>query len=235
MAAPIPGFIIEAFVQPGTRVGAGELLYKLESKEHHALGTEGEGGIVPIRATRGGVVLDVQQQAGSYVTEGSTLCTIADARSLVFAINVPYEQRRYVRKGNICSLLLPDDTRLKATIQSPLATMDVASQSEQVIARARAPFLPEGLNVKALFTVSCSVDRSGMILQKSAVQSDDTMTTFWVMALKNDSTAVKVPVTVVRSNATEVEIASGSVTPQDRIVLTGGYGLENGARVIISK
>lgn len=176
VGAPIPAFITEALVQPGSRVKAGETLYRIESKEQHALGN-GSHTVIPIKAERDGIVLDVQQQAGSYVTEGTVLCTVAEIESLVFEIHVPYEQQRYAHRGSKCRLELPDGTRLAATVQAPLATMNTVSQSEQVIARAKAPFLPEGMNVKAVFSESGS-SSEGMILPKSAVQSDETLTKY---------------------------------------------------------
>lgn len=233
VGAPIPAFITEALVQPGSRVKAGETLYRVESKEQHALGN-GSYAVIPIKAERDGIVLDVQQQAGSYVTEGTVLCTVAEIESLVFEIHVPYEQQRYAHRGSKCRLELPDGTRLAATVQAPLATMNTASQSERVIARAKAPFLPEGMNVKAVFSESDS-SSEGMILPKSAVQSDETLTKYWVMKLADDSTAVRVPVAIGNSDASEIEIESDALSPQDRIILTGGYGLEEGARVVVMK
>ena len=234
VGAPIPAFITEVLVQPGSRVKAGETLYRIESKEQHALGN-GNHAVIPIKAERDGIVLDVQQQAGSYVTEGAVLCSVAEAGSLVFEINVPYEQRRYAHSGSRCMLELPDGTRLTATILAPLATMNIVSQSERVIARTEAPFLPEGMNVKAVFTESGTASDKGMILPKSAVQSDETLTEHWVMKLANDSTAVKVPVEVGNSNVSEIEIRSDVLSPQDHIILTGGYGLEEGAKVVVTK
>ena len=233
VGAPIPAFITEALVQPGSRVKAGETLYRIESKEQHALGN-GSHAVIPIKAERDGIVLDVQQQAGSYVTEGTVLCTVAEIESLVFEIHVPYEQQRYAHRGSKYRLELPDGTRLAATVQAPLATMNTASQSERVIARAKAPFLPEGMHVKAVFSESDS-SSEGMILPKSAVQSDETLTEYWVMKLADDSTAVRVPVAIGNSNASEIEIESDALSPQDRIILTGGYGLEEGARVVVTK
>ena len=234
VGAPIPAFITEALVQPGSRVKAGETLYRIESKEQHALGN-GSHAVIPIKAERDGIVLDVQQQAGSYVTEGTVLCTFAEIESLVFEIHVPYEQQRYAHRGSKCRLELPDGTRLAATVHAPLATMNTVSQSERVIARAKTPFLPEGMNVKAVFTESGSFSDKGMILPKSAVQSDETLTEHWVMKLVDDSTAVRVPIEVGNSNASEIEIKSTALSPQDRIILTGGYGLEDGAKVVVTK
>ena len=234
VSAPIPAFITEVLVQPGSRVKAGDILYRVESKEQHALGNSNHA-VIPIKAERDGIVLDVQQQSGSYVTEGTVLCSVAESGSLVFEINVPYEQQRYAHGGSKCMLELPDGTRLTATVHTPLATMNTISQSERVIARAKVPFLPEGMNVKAVFTENDPSSDKGMILPKSAVQSDETLTEHWVMKLTNDSTAVKVPVEIGNSNTSEIEIKSDALSPQDRIILTGGYGLEDGAKVVVAK
>lgn len=233
VGAPIPAFITEALVRPGSRVKAGETLYRIESKEQHALGN-GSHAVIPIKAERDGIVLDVQQQAGSYVTEGTVLCSVAEIESLVFEIHVPYEQQRYAHSGSKCMLELPDGTRLAATVHTSLATMNTVSQSERVIARAKAPFLPEGMNVKAVFSVSDSSSER-MILPKSTVQSNETLTEYWVMKLADDSTAVRVPVAIGNSNASEIEIESDALSPQDCIILTGGYGLEDGAKVVVTK
>lgn len=234
VSAPIAAFIITSNVEQGTRVRAGQLLYKLESKEQHALNS-GNGNIIPIRASRSGIVLDVQQLAGGYVTEGTVLCTIADAGSLVFKINVPYEQKRYVKQGGRCTLELPDGTPLSASIASALATMETTSQSEQVIARASSPFLPEGMNVKAIFKASGQHADRHLIVSREAVQSDETLTSHWVMVIDKDNTVRKVPIEVGNSNATETEILSGNLNVKDRIVRDGGYGLEEGSKVVVTK
>ena len=231
VSAPIPAFVTEVSVQPGTRVKSGQVLYRMESKEQHVLGN---GSHTSIEAGCNGIVLDVQQQTGSYVAEGATLCTIAETGSLVFEINVPYEQQRYAYNGSRCTLELPDGTRLPATVHAPLATMNTVSQSERVIARAKTPFLPEGMNVKAVFTSGHSTENT-LVLPKSAVQSDEMLTEYWVMKLSGDSTAVRVPVEVGNSNASEMEIKSDALSPQDHIILTGGYGLEDGAKITINK
>lgn len=234
VGAPIPAFITEVLVQPGSRVKAGDVLCRIESKEQHALGN-GHRTVIPIKAERDGIVLDVQQQAGSYVTEGTVLCSVAEAGSLVFEVNVPYEQQRYAHSGSRCILELPDGTRLTATVHAPLATMNAVSQSERVIARAKTPFLPEGMNVKAVFIASGRSTEKTLVLPKSVVQSNEMLTEHWVMKLSADSTAIRVPVTIGNSNASEIEIQSSALSPEDHILLTGGYGLEEGAKVVVTK
>ena len=88
----VSAFITACYVQPGTAVGRGQTLYRLESKERQALGNDILGkdmGIVLVKAGASGIVTDVQQQTGGYVTEGATLCSIANTGSMVFEVEVP--------------------------------------------------------------------------------------------------------------------------------------------------
>lgn len=233
VSAPVSGFIEKLAVEVGMRVEAGQLLYVLESKERHAVGGDGEGGLIRIDAMSDGIVLDVQQ-TGNYVAEGTVLCTIAESSSLVFEINVPYERRKEVRDGGGCVMELPDGTRLAAAVRLPLASMDEFSQSERVTALVSTSlFLPEGLHVKAMFSVTAGSGRS-LILPESAVQSDENLALHWVMKMASDSTAVKVPVEVAGRNSTEIEVVSDGLSPDDAVILTGGYGLEDGAKVIVA-
>ena len=107
-----------------------------------------------------------------------------------------------------------------------LATMNTVSQTAKVIAKADAPFLPEGMNIKATFT---SADAT--VLPRNAVQSDEYMSEHWIMKLAEDSTAVKVPVKTGYSNADSIEIIYPPLSARDPIISIGGYGLENGAKV----
>lgn len=237
VSAPIAGFIVRGSITPGTKVGGGQPLFTIETKEHRAL--QGVDDIMPagyttVRTGVGGVVTEVTQQPGSYVTEGAPLCTIAETGSLVFELNVPPEQTRYFRTGRRCMVQLPDGTNLQAVIGSPLATMNAESQVQQLVAYARTKFLPEGMNVRV--TVNAGTpDTRQMLLPKAAVQSDDYLRHFWVMKLANDSTAVKVPVSVGNSNDRYIEVSSPALSTTDRIILTGGYALEDNARVTIVK
>lgn len=231
VSAPVPSYVSEIYVRTGKRVKLGELLYRLESKEQHALGYSSPP--IEIRAAHHGIVIDVQAQMGSYVAEATPLCMLAETGSLAFEINVPYEQRACARPGSHCALELPDGTFLPATVQAPLAIMDGVSQTEKVIATAAgAPFLPEGMNVKAVFT-SRSTSETVMLLPKAAVQSDETLTSHWVMRLADDSTAVSVPVETGNSTADSIEVW-GPLTPADRIILTGGYALSDSSKIVIS-
>ncbi len=238
ITTPIPAFISDVNVQPGCMIRKGETLYTLETKEHHALSNETAPSTienVPVKAGTDGIVTAVMQQKGSYVAEGTILCSLVVPSSLVFMLNVPYEQQEYASPGKKCILVLPDETRLTATIQTPLVTMNTTSQAQQVIARAKSPFLPEGMSVKVLITTNNTNKKEEMILPKNAIQSNEMLTEHWVMKLANDSTAVKVPIQTGNCNADSIEVISPSLSSADRIIQTGGYGLEDNSRVVITK
>ena len=245
----VPSFVDKALVTPGSRVTAGEEIFIMQSRESRALGTDTR---IPVKAAMNGIVLEVRQQTGDYVADGAVLCTMAELSSLVFEINVPAEQAVAIGKKSSCVIELPDGMRLRARILSSLVQMNTESQSVKLIAKATAlfkeagigegqtssngkvhgvPFLPEGLNVKAIFTDNRKED--AMILPRAAVQSDEALAEHWVMKLSSDSTAVKVPVRIGNSSETSVEVASEDLSVNDRIVLTGGYGLVDGALVEI--
>lgn len=238
IASPIAAFIVKSNVQIGDIIKKGQVIYTLETKENRALSVNGEAGnglSIPVKSGISGMIVSVAQNPGGYVTEGTTLCEVADLSSLTFEINVPFEQRKTVLQNNHCTIILPDDTHLRATVSQSLATMNAASQAQQVLAYAKAFFLPEGMNVKVLVEAGISSRDMHMILPKSAVLSDETQSRQWVMKLINDSTAVKVPVGIGNCNKDSMEVLSTALSLADRIILTGGYAMNDTCNIIISK
>jgi uncharacterized NAD(P)/FAD-binding protein YdhS len=70
-------------------------------------------------------------------------------------------------------------------------------------------------------------------LPKSALLTDETQSEFWVMKMIDSSTAVKVPITQGIETGDKVEILSPPFSPNDKIVVTGNYGLPDTAKVKI--
>lgn len=232
--SPVSGFVREIRVVPGSDVATGECLAVIESRERHAIGGSGEEGVVRISAVDGGFVLDVLCMEGDYVPEGAALCTVADPQSLVFEINVPFEKRSIARSGQPCTITLPDGSSFPSTVLRTLMTMNRASQSERVAVSAAGRRLPEGLYAKAVFRTEIAVEKN-LVLPREALQSDEGLSSYWVMKLSADSTAVKVPVQFVGSTPEKVEIISELLSPEDDIILVGGYGLEEGTKVTVTE
>jgi len=152
---------------------------------------------------------------------------------MAFVIDVPYENLRLFRHGRHCRITLPDGTKLDGTMGEQLTSVDGAAQTVQVLARAKAPFLPEGLNVKV--SVSSTGDgQRRWLLPKQAVQSNADMTEFWIMKVGGNGYAVRQSVTIGNSDGKNIEILSPQLQPQDIVITDGGYGLEDGAKVSLN-
>lgn len=225
LTAPMAAYVKRSLVVQGMRVKAGQTLFLLENREQHFIGS---APVLEVKAMESGIVLDSPLPSGGFVADGSALCTIASANSLVFEINVPAEHGAEVCGSKQCTIELPDGQRLRAAVMLPLAVMNTASQSACVVAKASAPFLPEGLRVRAVFV---EASPRGMVVARSAVQSDEGMREHWLFRLAADGTAQRVSVDVGNSNADSIEIMSAALSQRDRIILTGGYGLADGAKV----
>ena len=72
-------------------------------------------------------------------------------------------------------------------------------------------------------------------LPRSALLTDETETNFWVMKLIDSSTAVKVPVKKGIESGDRVEIDSPIFDPDDKILVTGNYGLPDTAKVKVEQ
>lgn len=238
--APLGGRVERSGIALGDHVEAGRTIYVLRTKEADALAAVGArdssfhiGGLVPVPAPASGIVVQVDKLRNDYVTDGDQLAVIADAASAVFVMEVPFEWARHVHAGAACTITLPDSSRVKGTLATPLSVMDPASQTQSWIVRPQRPAVfPEGLNGTS--TIPLERKEVAQILPAECVLGDEEMTHFWVMRLLNDSVAVKVPVQRGIVNRDSVEIAVPRFAPGDRFLLGGAYGLPDTANVLIT-
>ena len=243
ITSEIPAFITKVNIHLGGKIARGQVLYELQTKESKALGkqivradtTLNQIGIIKVYAPSSGIISTFdKQQTGDYVLEGAQLCTIAESNDLAFQINVPYEYSQFTKPGSRCFITLPDNTIHSAILSTPLATMNSLAQTEIVLAKTSDfLFLPENLIIKVQILKPSS--GSKQILAKACVLSDEMMKEFWVMKLINDSVAVKVPVTIGNKSDKEIEINSPQFKVDERIIINGNYGLNDTARVKITK
>jgi len=243
VTAPVAGYVTGVNVHIGDRVRAGQVLFTLETKERRALGSSITRidpslkgfGLVSVTAPSPGIVSVLNiQQPGDYLLEGSPLCTVAESSQLVFQLNLPYEYHQLAQGRPACLIVLPDSTRLSGQVLSPLASVS-PGQSEVYLVRPLNPqgVIPENLIVQVRLTQTRQPN--AQTLPASCVLADETLHNFWVMKLVNDSTAVKVPVTLGVQNPQEIEIKSPLFGPQDRILSAGNYGLADTAKVTVTR
>ncbi len=233
------GYITKAFYGIGDFVKEGSPLFSVKTKEAGALEKFAKdhpdfafNGELTILAPSSGIINEITRQFNDYVTDGDQLCVIAEQSSLVFLLNVPFEQKKYAPIGTICGIILPDSTRIQGTITSVLSAIDPVSQTQSFVITPHTGLrLPENLLASAELIESLKDDTQ--ITNRQCVLTDETMENYWVMKLVNDSTAVKVKLKPGIVTDTQIEILSPIFDKDVRLINSGHYGLPDTARVNI--
>jgi biotin carboxyl carrier protein len=241
LASPISGHILLSPQEAGETVRKGQILFTIETREHRAINADPElkksdlaqMGVIKVYAPAAGIILSLDQRLGDFVSEGTTLCNIARNEKIGFRLSVPFEFNAYVKTGTDCVVELPDSTRLPARVAENLSTVSVTSQTLSFLVKPiKTVSVPEGLNV--VVVVQTNESKQATLLPKSAILTNEMMDEFWVMKMINDSTAIKLPVTLGMTLPDSVQISHPSFSEADRILVEGNYGLEDTALVKIS-
>jgi len=223
------GYITKVNTQIGHFVDKGETVFTVKTKEAMSIGNSVNvldttfkfSGVNKIKAPMHGYVTQLNHQVGDYVQDGEQLAVISDRSSFAFIMQLPYEMQATVKLNQGVQLTLPDGEKIDGKVTSFMPAVDTASQTQ----------IPENLVAKA--RVVRTQIQNAASLPKSAVLSNDTQTEFWVMKLINPTTAVKVPVKTGLEVGDRIQIISPKFSKDDRIVVTGNYGLTDTAKVKI--
>lgn len=235
------GYLEAVNVASNDLVKKNQLLFSLKTREAKVLGNTINkidpnlhfGGAINLRATCNGFVTAVNVQKGDYVQEGDALAIINDAASFSIVLSLPYELKKYVKLNQILDVYLPDGTIVKTKVDKYMPTVDPASQTQNVVLKKLDQnAIPENLIVKVRINKTAS--NKTISLPKEAVLSDETQTDFWIMKVLGKDMAVKVPVKKGIESAGRVEILSPKFKPEDKILLTGNYGVGDTIKIKIT-
>ncbi|MBS1529778.1 MAG: efflux RND transporter periplasmic adaptor subunit [Bacteroidetes bacterium] len=236
------GYIVKVNVQQGQQVNQGQTLFVIKTKEAQAIGnsinvldtTFKFSGTNQIKASKHGYISQMNHQMGDYVQDGEALATMSDRSSFVFLMQLPYELRQYVNRGERIQLTLPGGQKLDANVASFMPSVDTVAQTQAVVLKVNSgEQIPENLVAKARIVKSEKSNTQS--LPKEAVLANETQTDFWVMKMINATTAVKVPVKKGIETGDRIEILSPKFSANDKIVVTGNYGLTDTAKVKITE
>ena len=185
------------------------------------------------KAATNGYITGVNAHAGDYVQDGDQLAVINDASSFGIILSLPYELKPFVKPNQELTVFLPDGTALKTTVQKFMPSVDVTSQTQNVVLTCAKNDIPENLIVKVRIYKNSKA--KSVSLPKSAVLSNETETEFWIMKMISKNTAVKVPITKGITTEDRIEILSPALNYKDQILLTGNYGVSDTIKVKVNK
>jgi multidrug efflux pump subunit AcrA (membrane-fusion protein) len=234
------GYLRAASIKPGQQVKAGQVLFTIKTKEAESLGNTITildssfrfSGVNSVKTNTAGFIAEVNHQDGEYVQDGEQLAVITDINSFVFLLDLPYEVKALAPDNKRLQLFLPGGDSLTGIVSSAMPVMDSVTQTQRIVIKvANRNSMPENLIARVRLTKPM---RPALVsIPKAALLSNETQTEFWIMKLTDSSTAIKVPVVKGIEMQGRVEIISPPLSDQDRIVITGNYGLPDTAHVTI--
>ena len=236
------GYLQTVNARLGSYVEKGQELFVLKTKESQTLGNTIRildsalhfTGNMHIKSPGSGYITQLNYQAGDYVQDNEQLAVITDTRSFVFLLDLPYELKPYLAANKSLKLRLPDGTVLDGYVANAMPTVDAVSQTQSYVIKVNTnKSIPENLIAKVSLVKSAKGNITS--LPKAAVLTDEVQSHFWIMKMTDSVTAVKVPVQKGMENADRVEIIAPRLSPADKVLLTGNYGLPDTAKVSIVK
>ena len=232
------GYLTAVNTQMGKYVQKGQELFTLKTKEAQSLGNTVNTldpslhfeGTMHIKSPGNGYVTQLNYRTGDYVQDNEQLATITDTKNFVFLLNLPYELKPFLPYNKTMQLHLPDGTSLDGSIEGEMPTVDAVSQTQSYMIKVNTEkSIPENLLAKVYFVKNAKSHITS--LPKEAVLTDEVQGSFWVMKLKDSTTAIKILVKKGMETKDRVEIISPSFSDKDKVLITGNYGLPDTAKV----
>lgn len=233
------GFIKKVYKNIGDNVKNGDIIFQIITKEAYAADTlklnlngESFSGTILVKAKTNGVLTELNYNIGDFVSDGEQLAVISNPNSLAVLLNVPYQHAAKIKINSRCFLLLPNGNKINGIISKSLPSVDPISQTQTFLVKlSDGKKYPENLNVE--IKIPISTINTAKVLPKSAIQSSETLDSFWIVKLINDTTAIKVLVEKGIENDSLVQILNPNLDLSEKIIVDGAYGLPDSSKVEI--
>ncbi|MGV8993550.1 MAG: efflux RND transporter periplasmic adaptor subunit [Flavobacterium sp.] len=237
----VTGYISRMNFKIGDKIGRGQSFATVRTKEQDALkaAVKIDSSLrkfinpIGIKSNAAGIISVLNITDNDYVAEGDILATIVQPTSLVVQVNVPFEYKDIVQIGSDCEILLQNGDRILAKISGSLPSIDPIAQSQIYLIALPQQTLPENLNLQV--RIIRKEAKNALTIPKNALQTNELLTEYWVFKILKDSIAVKQNVTPLLENDSIIQISGTGLKRNDRIVLEGGYQMQDSTIVSIRR
>lgn len=188
---------------------------------------------INIRSNATGIINTLNITTNDYIAEGDILATVVQPKSLTVQVNVPYEYEDFVDIGTNCEILLQNEETITAKITGKLPTIDPLAQSQIFLIALPDIDLPENLNVQV--KTIYREDTTAITIPKTALQTNELLTDYWVMKIFNDSLAIKQKVVPQLKNDSLIQIKSDALKIGDLVITKGAYQMQDSTIVSFKK
>ena len=237
----VTGYISRMNFKIGDKIGSGHTFATVRTKEQDALkaAVKIDSSLrkfinpIGIRSNASGVISVLNITNNDYVAEGDILATVVQPSSLVVQVNVPFEYNNVVKIGSDCEIILQNGEKITAKITGSLPSIDAVAQSQVYLISLPKENLPENLNVQ--IRIIYKEAKNAMTIPKKALQTNELLTEYWIFKVQKDSIAVKQNVLPLLENDSIIQISGSGIRLNDRIVLEGGYQMQDSTIISIRR
>jgi multidrug efflux pump subunit AcrA (membrane-fusion protein) len=222
---------LEGVAKEGQTKGAAA---QVDAAKGHYQAVEAQLGYSQIRSPINGVVADRPLYAGEMASAGTPLITVVDISRVVARANVPLDQAGYVKVGDPATVALSDGSPPvpgKVTVVSPATDPGSTTVQVWVLADNPGDRLRPGTAVRVV--VVTATLRDAVVVPVTALLPSSEGGAA-VMSVGSDMVAHQKAVKTGVREGGKVQVLEG-VSVGEQVVITGGVGLEDGAKVRIEK
>jgi len=205
-----------------------------QAAKAHFQGAQAQLGYTEIRSPMTGVITDRSVYEGEMASAGSPLLTVMDVSYVVARANVPQNQAAHLKVGDEATVTQTDSSQEvsgKVIVVSP--AVDPNTTTVQVWIQMANP----GEKLKPGATVHASIvaeTLTNVVVVPAAALLPSAEGDTVAMVVGADSMAHERKVEVGVREGDKAQILSG-VKPGEKVVIAGGVGLEDGAKVRVEK
>jgi hypothetical protein len=236
--AHVTGIISKVNVSLAEKISVKQPLFEIKSRETSLLeSTHLSSEFIKSAASivfsySSGIVSQINVQPGDFVQEGDLLASCVDRHSLRVVVSVPLEMDISKIENQHCSILFPDGKLLSGIVGASLPSANETNQTNALLVTPGKNFpVSENIHVKVI--VKTGKVKEGVFLPSGAVYGNEEQSRFWIIKIRNDSIAVRVPVKKGIKVDSLVQVTGTGINISDRFVYKGGYALSDSALVNI--
>ena len=205
---------------------------QLTSAQGKLENAEAQVSFAELRSPIDGVVTDRPLFPGEIAAAGAAAITVMDTRSLLAKLHISQAAAQQLKVGGEAELKIPGvDDPQAATVALISPALDPGSTTVEVWLQLPNPGGRFKVGTPVHATIQgATIQRAVQVPTAAILPADDGSTT--VLVVGADGAAHKRAVQVGLRTTEKVQILSG-VTPSDIVVTDGGYGLDDGTKVIV--
>jgi len=258
--APAAGFVETLTPKPGDRVGAGQVVGRVLTREsrsalegaellvrearteaareeaHRALALARRELVhVALVAGHGGVVIARAAEPGAQVDEGADVLTLASPEDIVFEAHVPARDGPLVRPGQSASIDVEPAPPRAATVRTVLPQADSTDQSTVVWLTPAAAEATPALERFGVARIQVGAPRTSSAVPEAALVEDDLTGEPQVAVIDSGGRAAWTKLRVGVALDGWREVLAPPLAPGTRVVTEGQHGLADHVRVEVAK